>query len=54
MQRARRHKQYQTCVALELLSVQDLLKRVAEAEDEVYGFAGGDSDDSSMDGADID
>ncbi len=36
------------------ISVEDLLKRVAEAQVEVYGYADGDSDSSSMDGADID
>ena len=54
MQRVNGHKQYQKCVTFRLVSVEDLLERVAEAEEEVYGYADGDSDNSSMDGADID
>jgi hypothetical protein len=54
MQRVDGHKQYQKCVTFRLVSVEDLLERVAEAEEEVYGYADGDSDNSSMDGADID
>ena len=54
MQRVDGHKQYQKCVTFRLVSVEDLLERVAEAQEEVYGYAGGDLDDSGMDGADID
>ena len=53
MQRVDGHKQYQKCVTFRLVSVEDLLERVAEAEEEVYGYADGDSDNSSMGGADI-
>ena len=54
MQRVNGHKQYQKCVTFRLVSVEDLLERVAEAGEEVYGYADGDSDESSMDGAHID
>ena len=54
MQRVNGHKQYQKCVTFWLVSVEDLLERVAEAQEEVYGYADGDSDNSSKDGADID
>ena len=54
MQRVNGHKQYQKCVTFRLVSIEDLLERVAEAGEEVYGYADGDSDESSMDGADID
>ena len=51
MQRVNR---YQKSVTFQLVSVEDLLEKVAEAQEEVYGYADGDSDNSSMDGADID
>jgi hypothetical protein len=54
MQRVNRYKQYQKCVTFRLVSVEDLLERVAEAEEELYGYADGDLEYSSMDGTDID
>ena len=54
MQRVKWHKQYQTCVTFWLVSVEDLLERVAEAQEEVYGYADGDLDNCGMDGTDID
>ena len=54
MQKVNGHEQYQKCVTFQLVSVEDLLERVAEAQEEVYGYADGDLDSSSMDGADID
>jgi hypothetical protein len=37
MQRVNGHKQYQKCVTFQLVSVEDLLERVAKAQEEVYG-----------------
>ena len=41
VQRVNRHKQYQKCVTFQLVSVEDLLEKVAEAQEEVYGYADG-------------
>ena len=53
MQRVNGHKQYQF-VTFRLVSVEDLLERVAEAQEEVYGYADGESESSNMDGTDFD
>ena len=54
MKRANGHKQYQKCITFQLVSVEDLLERVVETEEEVYGYGDGDSNSSSSNGADID
>ncbi len=38
MQRVNEHKQYQKYVTFQLVSIEDLLEREREAQEEVYGY----------------
>ena len=47
-------KKIPECATVRLVSANDMLERVAEAEEEVYGYADGDSLEEDMDDSGID